>query len=301
MKEDGDVIHFEKLNWQQIDELDREKTIFFLPISLLEEHGPHLPIGTDLLTSKNLAIEAIKILQNKRADVTGVLLPPVPLGTSGINSDFPGTITTPGKIIKEIIFSISSSLARHKFKYLIICSWHLDFAHLKGIFQGMHKAMSKYNMKIHEPTGPYFWSEKIHVWDEEMKKRGYKYDFEPEKEFHAGFRETSIMIYQHPELVDKIYTKLPTVYKNLQSTKECRGKTFKQMGIKDGYVGSPSNANEEYGKLHFQDLANLYADSAIALYENGKLLKMPKNLEAAMNMPFINLSFFWKIINKLKK
>ncbi len=41
------MIKFEELNWKELDEFDREKTVFFLPISPMEEHGPHLPLGTD--------------------------------------------------------------------------------------------------------------------------------------------------------------------------------------------------------------------------------------------------------------
>jgi len=62
MSKNNNIIRLEELSWKQIDALNREKTIFFQPISLLEEHGPHLPIGMDYLTSRDLAVEAIKIL-----------------------------------------------------------------------------------------------------------------------------------------------------------------------------------------------------------------------------------------------
>lgn len=39
------VIQLEEMSWKQIEELDNEKTIFFIPVSPLEEHGPHLPVG----------------------------------------------------------------------------------------------------------------------------------------------------------------------------------------------------------------------------------------------------------------
>ena len=37
----------EELRWPQIDALDRDRTMFILPMGMLEEHGPHLPIGAD--------------------------------------------------------------------------------------------------------------------------------------------------------------------------------------------------------------------------------------------------------------
>ena len=63
---DPKIIKFEELNWKQIEQLDKNKTIFFLPISPLEEHGPHLPVGTDLLTVRDAATEAIKFLNKKK-------------------------------------------------------------------------------------------------------------------------------------------------------------------------------------------------------------------------------------------
>ena len=56
------IIKLEELNWKEIEELEKDKAIFFLPISPLEEHGPYLPVGTDLLMSQDAAVESIKIL-----------------------------------------------------------------------------------------------------------------------------------------------------------------------------------------------------------------------------------------------
>ena len=77
---DSKIIKFEELTWKQIESLDKNKTIFFLPISPLEEHGPHLPVGTDLLTVIDATTEAIKILNKEKPELTFVLLPAVPIG-----------------------------------------------------------------------------------------------------------------------------------------------------------------------------------------------------------------------------
>ena len=67
--EDIKITKLATMNWKQIDELDRDKTIFFLPISPLEEHGPHLPVGTDILVSIDSIMEAIKILTKKKPEL----------------------------------------------------------------------------------------------------------------------------------------------------------------------------------------------------------------------------------------
>ena len=39
----------EELTWPQIDTLNRDRTLFILPMGMIEEHGPHLPVGADTL------------------------------------------------------------------------------------------------------------------------------------------------------------------------------------------------------------------------------------------------------------
>ena len=43
----GRVLRLEKLTFVEIDRLDRKKSIFFLTMGNLEQHGPHLPVGAD--------------------------------------------------------------------------------------------------------------------------------------------------------------------------------------------------------------------------------------------------------------
>jgi len=114
------MIKLDELNWKQIEGLDKDKTILFLPISPLEEHGPHLPVGTDIFTAKDTSIEAIKILNKKKPDLTCVLIPAVPLGFCKFNADFPGSISVSSKVVRDIIYGIASSLAKHRFKFMVI-------------------------------------------------------------------------------------------------------------------------------------------------------------------------------------
>ena len=279
-KNDMKVIQMEELSWKQIEGLDKKKTIFFLPISPLEEHGPHLPVGTDLLTAKDTATEAIRILNRKNPELTYVLLPAVPLGYCKFNTDFPGSISVSSKVIRDVIYSIGSSLASHGFKYLIICTYHMAIGHLKGIYSGMERVMRKYDMRICEPWGPYF-------YNDEVGKREPKLGFDTSKEMHAGFRETSLMKYQYPYLVDESHKKLQNIYRDLQSPRVL-GKTFKELGLEDGYVGSPARADADYGRWYFNETVNVYVESALDLYEGKELPELPKKIKMIMK------SLFWQ-------
>ena len=99
------IIKFEELNWKQIQKLDNKKTIFYLIISPLEEHGPHLPIGTDLFTARDAIFETTKILNKKKPELTYVILHTIPIGCCRFNTDFPGSISVNSKIVREVVYS----------------------------------------------------------------------------------------------------------------------------------------------------------------------------------------------------
>lgn len=272
------ILKMEELSWKQIDKLDRDKTIFFLPISPLEEHGPHLPVGTDLLTSQDAATEAIRVLNGKKPELTCVLMPSIPVGSCKFVSDFPGSISVSSKVVKEIVYSTAESLANHGFKYMVICSFHMALAHLKGIYSAIKKIESRYDMRLAEPWGPYF-------YNNEVEKREPKLGFDTKKEVHGGFRETSLMKYQYPYLVDESHKKLQSIYRDVRSVRTL-GKTFRQLGLNDGYIGSPARADADYGRWFFGETVDTCVNSAIALYEGKPLPSLPANIKLLMKALF---------------
>jgi creatinine amidohydrolase len=278
-KNDQKIISLEELSWKHIDTLDRDRTILFIPLSPLEEHGPHLPVGTDLLTARDAAREAIRLIQKKKPEATLVLFPAIPLGCTKLAGDFPGTVSTSIKTIKTIVADTCGSLAKFGFKYFVICTFHMDLGHLKGIYSGMNKAMKTYPIHIIEPWGPYFFSK-------EVEKREPQVGFDTKKEVHACFRETSLMNYQYPYLVDPSYKTLPSIYRDLYSPRVL-GKTFKEIGITDGYVGSPARADSDYGRWYFQQIVETYVQATLELLEGKKPTPLPRQTQLLMR------SMFW--------
>jgi creatinine amidohydrolase len=277
-KDNYKILKFEELNWKQLDKFDRKKTIFFLPISPMEEHGPHLPVGTDLLAIKDATNEAIKALKQKKPDLNYILLPTVPIGFCKFNTDFPGSISVSGKTVKNVVYSTGSALADHGFQYMVICTYHMALVHLKGIYSAMKKLESKKSMKTCEPWSPYFYHKNV-------EKNEPKLGFDTTKELHAGFRETSLMKYLYPYLVDESYKDLQNIYRDMNNPRNL-GKTFKELGLKDGYVGSPARADADYGRWFFSETVKTLVEGTINLYEGKKQLELPKSAKRAMKALF---------------
>ena len=95
------------------DSIDPDKTIAILPIAAVEQHGPHLPLGTDYFNG----LERAKLIAQK----TDVLVAPILLpGNSPYHMEFPGTITLSSQTIQQVYFEAAQSLMKHGFKRFLL-------------------------------------------------------------------------------------------------------------------------------------------------------------------------------------
>ena len=95
----------------------KRKPLVILPAGSVEQHGPHLPAGTDIFAAKVIAHAVAE-----RMD--GLVLPGGPLGVTPMHMPFEGTITlTPDTYIR-VVTETCASTARHGAKYLLILNWH---------------------------------------------------------------------------------------------------------------------------------------------------------------------------------
>jgi len=89
-----------------------------LAVGSCENHGPHLPLGTDTLVSYKLAVKVAE-------KVEGLLvLPPVTVGYSGHYSRFPFTITLRAETLIEVLKDILRSTLRNGIKKIFIMNGH---------------------------------------------------------------------------------------------------------------------------------------------------------------------------------
>lgn len=278
-KDTDKILELAELTWKQIDALDRTKTVIFIPISPLEEHGPHLPSGTDLLTTIDATKEAMKLIHKKKPELQALLHPVIPLGHAQMTQGFPGTVTIPTKTIRTIVTDVISSFTRFNFRYFVVCTFHMDLGHLKGIYAAMNKVMKTPNVHVIEPWGPYFYSH-------EADKREPKADFDTHLEIHGCYRETSLMSYQYPWLVDPNYKNLPPFLFDVYSLKAV-GRTLKDVGAKEGYIGSPAQATTDYGRWYFQEIVETLADATIDMMEGRPPKDLPPRTKLEMH------SMFW--------
>lgn len=88
-----------------------------LPIGATEQHGPHLPLGTDTF----LAVEMAARLAER---IDAIVLPALPVSYSWVWKDIPGTLWVSVELLKEWVKEIARNLARHGIDVLVLISGH---------------------------------------------------------------------------------------------------------------------------------------------------------------------------------
>ena len=101
----------------EVEDLLTRSDMVVIPVAALEQHGTHLPIGTDYLNG----VERAKLI-GLRADVlvAPILLP----GQSPYHMGFAGTVTLPSTLVQEVYVEAAKSLIHHGFKRFLILNAH---------------------------------------------------------------------------------------------------------------------------------------------------------------------------------
>ena len=71
------------LTWKEIKEINKEKSIVFVVMAPIEEHGWHLPLATDLIEGEHWSKEAMTYIE-KTSDATCFYLPSFPIASASI-------------------------------------------------------------------------------------------------------------------------------------------------------------------------------------------------------------------------
>lgn len=109
--------YFTELTQPEIAAQLKQNPLVILPCGSTEQHGPHLPTGTD-----TFAANAISHAVAERMD--GLVLPPASLGVTPMHMPFEGTITVGPETFIRVVMETCVSTANHGAKCLLIVNWH---------------------------------------------------------------------------------------------------------------------------------------------------------------------------------
>ena len=109
--------YFWELTQPEIAAQLKRSPLVILPAGSVEQHGPHLPTGTDIFAS-NVIGHAVA----ERLDA--LVLPGGPIGVTPMHMPFEGTLTLTPETYQRVVIETGVSVASHGAKQLMILNWH---------------------------------------------------------------------------------------------------------------------------------------------------------------------------------
>ena len=173
------------MSWTEVEDLLTRTDMVIMPVGSLEQHGPHLPIGTDFLNG----MERAKLVAQR----TDVLVAPILfVGNAAYHLGFPGSVTLPAETIQRVYFEAAQSLMRQGFKRFLILNAH-----------GGNRVISQYIAdRINHETEGIAVELGAAAAPFRQETRAEPESGEPVFDRHAGVGETSSSLYLIPDLVD---------------------------------------------------------------------------------------------------
>src|ERR1700730_8334343 len=109
------------VHWPDISGPAPARWIAVLPLAATEQHGPHLPIGTDVMIAQAHLARVRELLPDS---LPVTFLPIQPVGISTEHVDYPGTLTLPAEVALKSWMALGESVARAGLKKLVMVTSH---------------------------------------------------------------------------------------------------------------------------------------------------------------------------------
>ncbi|HCL4446511.1 creatininase family protein [Clostridium botulinum] len=272
------ILNMEKITWKEILNLDKDKSVILVALSPIEEHGPHLPLGTDYIAAKDLLKATIDSLEKQNNLYNYIIYSSLPIGYNESIMNYPGTVSFKSETIENILIDLGESISRAGFKKMVIVNHHLDLGHIKAIENAKDILNKRCSLKVLEVASSIIYSQ-----SEKENAKIVNSNLDMEREIHADVRETSFMLFKHPELVKDCYNTLDSIYMDMKEFIKSSERCWRRYGIEEGYIGSPAKGSKEKGEVQFEDMIKNTVELIFKFLQYGYVPELSKEIKIAMN------------------
>lgn len=189
--------------------LEQSARTCILPIGVLEKHGPHAPIGSDLIHAREWSLRAAK-------REYAVVFPDYFYGQINEARHQGGTFALPPRVVWDLLEATVDEIARNGFEKIVIVNGHGGNPNLLRYFAQSQLARRRDHVVYYFDPTP---DAKVAAETDRLRKS------DPAGDMHAGERETSTLLYLRPELVQ------------MDRARSESGADLKRLALPDLYTG----------------------------------------------------------------
>jgi len=177
------------MTWVEFEEALERSNMALIPVGSIEQHGKHLPLGTDFYG----ACETAKLISQ---EVDILVAPVLFLGLAEYHIGFPGTMTLTPETFEAVLYESALSLIKHGIKKIAIYNGHGgNNVSIDNVIRKINHTTEAAAVKLNNISLP-----------PAQDLPSY-----PPYDWHAGISETSFMLYVTPSLVDMSKAEKPVL------------------------------------------------------------------------------------------
>ncbi len=165
---------------------DTSTWVAVLPVAAIEQHGPHLPLGTDAMIAEGLIERAVQAMPGDNA---ATFLPVQQIGKSNEHISFPGTLTLDWETTIKTLIETGDSVARAGVGKLLMITSH--GGNVSSMEIAARELRIRHNMLVATTS-----------WEKLGPPRIEPTDGSGFVDIHGGEFETSLMLALRPDLVE---------------------------------------------------------------------------------------------------
>lgn len=240
------VHRFSDLTWEEVRDTDRGGAVAILPVGAVEAHGPHLPLGTDVVIAEAMARACAERLHDEGRTV--FVLPPLWYTAAGFAESFPGTISIEPDTVRDTVGQVARSLGGQGIRTLAVANAHLDPSHLDSLRAAAARPADGGARVVFLDLTRRRVAERL---TEEFRTGAC----------HAGRFEGSIVLAEAPEMVRvRLARELEPNPASLSDAIREGKQSFADAGGPRAYFGWPADATAAEGRESVRTLGGLLAE-----------------------------------------
>lgn len=180
------MVNWEDLTMPEFAAAREKGRTVILPVGSLEEHGPHLPLGTD-------AFHALEVARRVAQEQPVVVAPPVFYGVCRSTREHPGTVSLSGDTLRALVRDLGREFYRQGFRNLLIISGHAGGTHMAALLEAGETLLAELpEIRVAVVNVLDLLREVLTANPHLLRTKG---------DSHAGEVETALMLAAYPHLV----------------------------------------------------------------------------------------------------
>lgn len=272
-----------ELTWYEVERAARDGAVLLWAFGVIEQHGPHLPAGTDVYLPGARLREVRRLLAGR--GIEALIVPPYYWGINVVSGSFPASYGIRPELMEQVMADLLTGLAGDGFRHVFCFSGHGDALHNRTVHAGVRAGRERTGADISFVVEPEL-AQRLGLDPDDPALTVHASAASPGTppggrvavsspgsaaggagaggiDVHAGRWETSVMMHTHPGLVrDEVRATLPATGHGLSELAVWRrGYDDARRVTPRGYFGDPAAAGADEGRQLHAAAARLAADA----------------------------------------